>query len=199
MFEADSSYHLRVIWATGSWEREGLLPSPLLKEFPPLLSSVAAGKYILDIHAHSPPPLTLLSKQHFLLLTLPFPFLFDHQLTLATPWLHHWHPNPIPSFLTLLVFWCETYLGTKTRANSKVLITHKYLSLKLLFVSFYSLHKLEDCPQTAASVAMETTASEATKAPLDLLAPLAFQVKMREMCCCLSNCRWGQNRRQGWT
>lgn len=59
-----------------------------------------------------------------------------------------------------------------------------YLSLKFLFVSFFfflSLHKLEDCPQTAASVAMETTASEATKAPLDLLVPLVSQVRMREM------------------
>lgn len=39
----------------------------------------------------------------------------------------------------------------------------------------WSLHKPEDCPQTAASVAMETTASEATKAPLDLLVPLVSQ------------------------
>lgn len=45
----------------------------------------------------------------------------------------------------------------------------------------WSLHKPEDCPQTAASVAMETTASEATKDPLDLPVPLAFQETMGTM------------------
>ena len=64
---------------------------------------------------------------------------------------------------------------------------------------FLSLHKPEDCPQTAASVAMETTASEATKDPLDLPVPLAFQVRMREMRYLQSTCRPYQIRSQGWT
>ncbi|XP_033035199.1 complement C1q tumor necrosis factor-related protein 3 isoform X5 [Trachypithecus francoisi] len=45
----------------------------------------------------------------------------------------------------------------------------------------WSLHKPEDYPQTAVSVVMETTAFEATKAPLGHRALLAFQETMETM------------------
>lgn len=48
-------------------------------------------------------------------------------------------------------------------------------------MSTWSPHKPEDCPQTAASVVMETMASVATKAPLGLQALLAFQETMGTM------------------
>lgn len=46
---------------------------------------------------------------------------------------------------------------------------------------FSSLHKLEDCPQTAASVVMEIMDSVVTKAPLGLQALLAFQVRTHSL------------------
>lgn len=45
----------------------------------------------------------------------------------------------------------------------------------------WSLHKLEDCPQTAASVAMEIMDSVVTKGPLDPQVLLAFQETMETM------------------
>lgn len=45
----------------------------------------------------------------------------------------------------------------------------------------WSLHKLEDCPQTAASVVMEIMDIVVTKAPLGLQALLAFQETMETM------------------
>lgn len=45
----------------------------------------------------------------------------------------------------------------------------------------WSLHKLEDCPQTAASVVMEIMDSVVTKGPLDLQALQAFQETMETM------------------
>lgn len=45
----------------------------------------------------------------------------------------------------------------------------------------WSLHKLEDCPQTAASVAMEIMDFVVTKGPLDLQVLLAFQETMETM------------------
>lgn len=55
----------------------------------------------------------------------------------------------------------------------------KYLYLKFLFplFFFFSLPKPEDCPQTAASVAMEIMDSAVTKGPLDPQVLLAFQVR----------------------
>lgn len=66
------------------------------------------------------------------------------------------------------------------------------LQIIISIIFFFSLHKLEDCPQTAASVVMEIMDSVVTKGPLDPQVLLAFQVRTHKSHCYFSS-RLGQN------
>lgn len=84
----------------------------------------------------------------------------------------------------------------KARGSYNVLkcsqISLPEVSFSIIFFFFFSLHKLEDCPQTAASVAMEIMDSVVTKGPLDPQVLLAFQVRTHKLHCYFSS-RLGQN------
>ena len=179
-----------------SWKRKGMFPSLLLKEislshsFWNILSWNTAP--ILHSHSHFPrslffyPLFAFWSSPHLSYSLTPLPLTY-----------------PPHTFFSDVVVGCLE-LNLHRHQSQRKFKSSNYSHVPFFEVSFYvffflSLHKPEDCPQTAASVAMETTASEATKAPLDLPVPLAFQVRMREMRYFQSTCRPYQIRSQGWT